>query len=45
MRFEDGGMLAIMGMAYPEVEELSEACVKDGTDVSISTYNDIRQAF
>ena len=39
----DGGMLAIMGMAYPEVEELTEACVKDGTDVSISTYNDIRQ--
>lgn len=39
----DGGMLAIMGMAYPEVEELTEACVKDGTDVCISTYNDIRQ--
>ncbi len=39
----DGGMLAIMGMAYPEVKELTEACVKDGTVVCISTYNDIRQ--
>ena len=39
----DGGMLAIMGMAYPEVKELTEAYVKDGTVVCISTYNDIRQ--
>ena len=31
----DGGMLAIVGMAYPEVEELTEACVKDGTEVFI----------
>lgn len=39
----DGGMLAVMGMTYPEAEDLSDAYRKEGIDVSISTYNDIRQ--
>ena len=39
----DGGMLAIMGITYPEVEQLTDACKKEEIEVSISTYNDIRQ--
>lgn len=39
----DGGMLAIIGMTYLEVSKLTDVCQKEGIDVSISAYNDIRQ--
>lgn len=42
-RMADGGMLAVIGLTYEEVLEVTENCKRDGIDVSISTYNDIRQ--
>lgn len=39
----DGVMLAIMGMTYLEVAKLTDVCKNEVIDVSISTYNDIRQ--
>lgn len=39
----DGCMLAVMGLTFDEVSEIVKDCKGDGIDISISTYNDIRQ--
>ncbi len=39
----DGCMLAVMGLTFDEVSGIAKDCEGDGIDISISTYNDIRQ--